>query len=202
MTQPLEGRPASLAELIAKWRDAAVWEHDDMDNTQSAQTFDQCANELEAALVAASGETYRFDNADVSWQVHTSPVASGAPPPQQQGSACINCGEANDGGYECEDGPGPFCSSCWLALEDHFKTGAPPQDIREPIKYGVVHFHPQKELRERFYHVVNDLRDAACIVDFWLMDIASVLKEFGYEMTITKPPAPPADVRAILEGEQ
>jgi len=145
MTQPSEERPARLAERIRQWRE------DDKAGYDQAIAL-LC--EAEAALVAASGETYRFDNADVSWQVHTSPVAS----------------------------------------------GAPPQDIREPIKYGVVHFHPQKELRERFYHVVNDLRDAACIVDFWLMDIASVLKEFGYEMTITKPPAPPADVRAILEG--
>ena len=42
----LEGARA----LIGKWEDAAVWEHDDMGNTQSAQTFDQCANDLRAAL--------------------------------------------------------------------------------------------------------------------------------------------------------
>jgi hypothetical protein len=36
--------------LIEKWRDAAVWEHDDMGNTQSGQTFDQCADDLEALL--------------------------------------------------------------------------------------------------------------------------------------------------------
>ena len=35
---------------------------------------------------------------------------------------CIGCGEANDGGYEFEDGPGPFCSSCWGALEDGFRA--------------------------------------------------------------------------------
>ena len=43
-------RDETLRQLVQKWRDAAVWEHDDMSNTQSAQTFDQCADELEAAL--------------------------------------------------------------------------------------------------------------------------------------------------------
>lgn len=43
-----------LREMIQKWRDAAAWEHDDMSNAQSAQTFDQCANELEATLEAAA----------------------------------------------------------------------------------------------------------------------------------------------------
>ena len=47
---------ARLETLAAKWRDAAVWEHDDMGNTQSAQTFDQCADELEAALSAQEQE--------------------------------------------------------------------------------------------------------------------------------------------------
>jgi hypothetical protein len=41
---------SELEGLVKHWRDAAVWEHDDMSNTQSAQTFDQCADELQAAL--------------------------------------------------------------------------------------------------------------------------------------------------------
>lgn len=72
-----------------------------------------------------------------------------------------------------------------------FIAATPPEPSRDatgwqPIKLGVVHFHPQEKLRERFYYVVNDLREAGCIVDLWLLDISSVLKEFGYEMTIRK----------------
>jgi hypothetical protein len=36
------------------------------------------------------------------------------------GPACIACGEDHDGGYEVEDGPGPFCAGCWERLQDHF----------------------------------------------------------------------------------
>ena len=53
-----------IRALIAKWRDAAVWEHDDMSNVQSAQTFDQCADELEALLAAGeAAETSRIADA-------------------------------------------------------------------------------------------------------------------------------------------
>lgn len=47
---PAASSSATLTQLIEKWRDAAVFEHEDTGNAQSAQTFDQCANELEAAL--------------------------------------------------------------------------------------------------------------------------------------------------------
>ena len=30
-------------------------------------------------------------------------------------TGCINCGEANDGGYMTEE-VGPFCSECWVAI--------------------------------------------------------------------------------------
>lgn len=53
------------------------------------------------------------------------------------------------------------------------------------VKLGVVEFHPQHDLRERFYAVVDDLRASGSIVDLWLMDIATVLKEFDYDMQIT-----------------
>jgi len=36
------------------------------------------------------------------------------------GPVCIACGESQDGGYEVEDGPGPFCAGCWERLEEHF----------------------------------------------------------------------------------
>jgi hypothetical protein len=45
---------ARLLALVEKWRDAAVWEYDDMGNTQSAQTFDQCADELAPPLAGVS----------------------------------------------------------------------------------------------------------------------------------------------------
>lgn len=45
----------SIRGVVEKWQDAAVWEHDDMSNTQSAQTFDQCAAELLALLPPSSG---------------------------------------------------------------------------------------------------------------------------------------------------
>jgi hypothetical protein len=34
-------------------------------------------------------------------------------------NACINCGEANDGGYETEE-VGPFCSECFASLRRFF----------------------------------------------------------------------------------
>lgn len=54
------------------------------------------------------------------------------------------------------------------------------------VKLGVIQFHTNKPLRERFFWVLKDLSDSGSIVDRWLMDIASVLKEFGYTLTITK----------------
>lgn len=50
LTRQLQSQGAAIRKLAEKWRDAAVWEHDDMSNMQSAQTFDQCANELDKAL--------------------------------------------------------------------------------------------------------------------------------------------------------
>jgi deoxycytidylate deaminase len=74
------------------------------------------------------------------------------------------------------------------------------------VQLGVIEFHSERVnpgLISRFYAVVKDLRDSGSIVDLWLMDIATVLKEHGYQMTITtdKPmprpcfdllPSPPA----------
>lgn len=39
-------------------------------------------------------------------------------------TGCISCGEAHDGGYEVEDGPGPFCAECWRLLEAEFQKPA------------------------------------------------------------------------------
>ena len=58
--------------------------------------------------------------------------------------------------------------------------------MRPEFKYGVIELHSNEALRERFYDVVQDLRAAACIVDLWVMDIAAVLREHGYEMTIKR----------------
>ncbi len=49
--------------------------------------------------------------------------------PEATNAGCIACGEANDGGYEVEDGPGPFCAGCWERLEAHF---TPAASLREP----------------------------------------------------------------------
>lgn len=59
----------------------------------------------------------------------------------------------------------------------------PVGDIAE---LGLIQFHSQSALRERFYHVVDDLQAAGCIVDLWLHDIASVMAEHGYEMTVRR----------------
>jgi transcriptional regulator with XRE-family HTH domain len=63
---------------------------------------------------------------------------------------------------------------------------------RRRVQLGVIEFHSSRlnpGLIERFYAVTKDLRDAACIVDLWLLDIAAVLNEFGYDMEIYKRPA-------------
>lgn len=61
------------------------------------------------------------------------------------------------------------------------------------VQLGVIEFHSERcnpGLIKRFYEVRDDLIAAGAIVDLWLMDIATVLKEHGYTMTITteKPP--------------
>lgn len=56
------------------------------------------------------------------------------------------------------------------------------------VQLGVIEFHSERVnpgLMKRFYAVVKDLRDSGSIVDLWLMDIATVLGEFGYTMTVT-----------------
>lgn len=52
--------------------------------------------------------------------------------------ACIACGERHDGGYMVEDGPGPFCSQCWSALEREFakpaeSPGAAVDDVQADL---------------------------------------------------------------------
>ena len=58
------------------------------------------------------------------------------------------------------------------------------KSLPPPIELGVITFHPNAALRERFYAVVDDLCESGPIVDVWLMDIASVLREHGYIMEI------------------
>ena len=62
----------------------------------------------------------------------------------------------------------------------------------EPIKLGVIEFHTTKNkaLIDDFYRVVTDLRDAGCIVDLWLMDIAATLDKHGYEMKVWRKDEP------------
>lgn len=51
--QSLHHERAQIVRLVETWRDAAVWEHDDMGNTQSAQAFDQCADDLSTLLAGS-----------------------------------------------------------------------------------------------------------------------------------------------------
>jgi hypothetical protein len=63
-----------------------------------------------------------------------------------------------------------------------------PTPEQRVVQLGVIEFHSERVnpgLIKRFYEVRDDLTAAGCIVDLWLMDIATVLKEFGYTMTIT-----------------
>jgi len=56
------------------------------------------------------------------------------------------------------------------------------------VKLGVIEFHSPRVnpgLIDRFYAVTRDLTESGSIVDVWLMDIATVLGEFGYTMRIT-----------------
>lgn len=58
---------------------------------------------------------------------------------------------------------------------------------RRLVKLGVIEFHSDSYnpgLRERFFDVIDDLKNSGSIVDIWLADISSVLKEFGYEMRV------------------
>ena len=59
-------------------------------------------------------------------------------------------------------------------------------ETNDPIRLGVIEFHTPKNaaLIADFYRVVADLRDASCIVDLWLMDIAATLDKHGYTMKV------------------
>jgi len=81
------------------------------------------------------------------------------------------------------------------------------------VELGVIEFHSERinsGLIERFHAVTEDLRDAACIVDVWLMDIAAVLKEHGYDMRIYRMhtrkdsplDSPPPDEELIPNGDR
>lgn len=56
------------------------------------------------------------------------------------------------------------------------------------VQLGVIEFHSDRVnpgLTERFFAVTDDLAASGSIVDVWLMDIATVLAEHGYTMTVT-----------------
>jgi hypothetical protein len=77
----------------------------------------------------------------------------------------------------------------WEKLQKAIAQPSAPS-VSEPrtVKLGVIEFHSERfnpGLIDRFFAVTKDLRDSASIVDVWLMDIATVLLAFGYEMTIT-----------------
>lgn len=60
--------------------------------------------------------------------------------------------------------------------------------MKRTVSLGVIEFHSERAnpgLTKRFFEVVEDLRLSASIVDVWLMDIAAVLSEHGYELRVT-----------------
>ena len=82
----------------------------------------------------------------------------------------------------------PFCRK---VLEKHWPNVQRFDDVRTFARrfdtiIPSVSERVNPGLIKRFYAVVNDLRESGSIVDLWLMDIATVLKEFGYEMKIYK----------------
>ena len=61
------------------------------------------------------------------------------------------------------------------------------------VQLGVIEFHSERlnpGLTKRFYSVRDGLMATGAIVDLWLMNIASVLREFSYEMTIVSTSQP------------
>lgn len=60
------------------------------------------------------------------------------------------------------------------------------EELGEAVDIGVIEFHTKQnaELRNEFYEVVDDLRNAGSIVDVWLLDIGAVLKKHGYTLKI------------------
>lgn len=54
-------------------------------------------------------------------------------------TGCLNCGDANDGGYETEE-VGPFCAQCWQYLEQHFTSTVEALRPKEPdVIYYPLH---------------------------------------------------------------
>ena len=147
---------------------------------QAAHSLDVCASELEKLLAS------------------TQPEAPPEPPtPEPDPMECPGCG-------------------CSLSACDAFRTSGQvccpdcrhrPTPTPEPrkVNLGVIEFHSPRlnpGLIERFYAVVEDLRASGSIVDIWLMDIATVLREFGYEMTIVSTTKPaPSTVQSALTPE-
>lgn len=75
-----------------------------------------------------------------------------------------------------------------LALWQHVNWVCKAYKAKRVVNLGVIEFHSERVnpgLMKRFYEVVKDLRDSGSIIDIWLMDIASVLGEFGYRMTVS-----------------
>lgn len=77
-------------------------------------------------------------------------------------------------------------SAAEICKADSIQAHRDVTPIGDVAELGVIQFHGQPELRDRFYHVVDDLRRASCIVDLWLMDLASVMREHGYDLTIRR----------------
>jgi hypothetical protein len=62
---------------------------------------------------------------------------------------------------------------------------------KDRVELGVIEFHSEQlnpGLIDRFFAVRDDLTDSASIVDLWIMDIATVLGEFGYDMRVYRTP--------------
>lgn len=96
------------------------------------------------------------------------PEARAVTAPQEQ-EGCINCGEANDGGYmsgfegDADEGAvGPFCSQCWELMRETFERPRPEQERIENLSHSLVAaieraIHAETQV-EALTHAIEALR--------------------------------------------
>jgi hypothetical protein len=106
--------PAQASTLRALLNDAAAM----LDPVRADTDMDAVAD----AFIAGK-EPPPDAMARIKAEVRADPPAQTPDKPTRTGPKCINCGEANDGGYITGEGEvGPFCSMCWQYLIDELRA--------------------------------------------------------------------------------
>lgn len=85
-------------------------------------------------------------------------------------------------------------------MEQHTEASGQAQEQKtvetfREVHLGVIEFHSERlnpGLIKEWYRFVEDLRDSGSIIDIWLMDIAALLRRYGYEMRIYSTARPEA----------